>query len=62
VSRTVSMPVQRTYMCNAQNNVARPVILPLDPEPQAASTSDTDEKEDVAKPQPRLVVVGSHVG
>jgi hypothetical protein len=48
-------------MCNKQNDVALPVILLLYPEPQATSTSDTDEKEDVAEPKPRLVVLGSHV-
>jgi hypothetical protein len=46
-------------MCNKQNNVAHPIILLLYPEPQATSTSDTDEKEDVAEPKPWLVVFGS---
>jgi hypothetical protein len=46
-------------MCNKRNDVAHPVILLLYPEPQAASTSDTDEEEEVAEPKPWLVVIGS---
>jgi hypothetical protein len=55
----MEMHVQRTYMCNKQNDVAHPIILLLYPEPQATSTRDTDEKEEVAEPKPRLVVFGS---
>jgi hypothetical protein len=46
-------------MCNKRNDVAHPVILLLYPEPQAASTSNTDEEEEVAEPKPWLVVIGS---